>query len=31
MDPVPSLCALLKEKGIKVVEADLPERISGLA
>ena len=31
MDPVPSMCALLEEKGIKVVEADLPERISGLA
>ena len=31
MDPVPSLCALLEEKGIKVVEADLPERINGLA
>ena len=31
MDPVPSLCALLEEKGIKVVEADLPGRISGLA
>ena len=31
MDAVPSLCALLEEKGIKVVEADLPERISGLA
>ena len=31
MDPVPSLCALLEENGIKVVEADLPERISGLA
>ena len=31
MDPVPSLCALLEEKGIKVVDADLPERISGLA
>ena len=31
MDPVPSLCALLEEKGIKVLEADLPERISGLA
>ena len=31
MDPVPSLCALLEEKWIKVVEADLPERISGLA
>ena len=31
MDPVPSLTALLEEKGIKVVEADFPERISGLA
>ena len=31
MDPVPSMCALLEESGIKVVEADLPERISGLA
>ncbi|MYJ09480.1 MAG: ImmA/IrrE family metallo-endopeptidase, partial [Gemmatimonadetes bacterium] len=31
MNPVPSLCALLEDKGIKVVEADLPERISGLA
>ncbi len=31
MDPVPSLCALLEEKRIKVVEADLPERINGLA
>ena len=30
-DPVPSLCALLEEKGIRVIEADLPERISGLA
>ncbi len=30
-DPVPSLCALLEKKGIKVVEADLPERIGGLA
>lgn len=30
MDPVPSLCALLEGKGIKVVEADLPERIDGL-
>lgn len=30
-DPIPSLCALLEDKGIKVVEADLPERISGLA
>jgi len=31
MDPIPSLCELLEEKGIKVVEADLPKRISGLA
>ena len=31
MDPIPSLSALLEEKGIKVVEADLPEHISGLA
>ena len=31
MDPVPSLCALLEEKGIKVVEVELPERINGLA
>ena len=31
MGPVPSLCALLEDKGVKVVEADLPERISGLA
>ena len=31
MDPIPSLSALMEEKGIKVVEADLPERISGLA
>ena len=31
MDPIPSLCRLLEEKGIKVVEADLPESINGLA
>ena len=31
MDPIPSLCELLEEKGIKVVLADLPERINGLA
>jgi len=31
MDPIPSLCALLEDKGIKVVEDDLPERINGLA
>ncbi len=30
-DPVSSLCALLEDRGIKVVEADLPERINGLA
>ena len=31
MGPIPSMCALLEQKGIKVVEDDLPERISGLA
>lgn len=31
LDPIPSLCELLEEKGIKVVEDDLPERINGLA
>ena len=31
LDPIPSMCALLEEKGIKVLEEDLPERISGLA
>ena len=31
MDPIPSLCELLEDKGIKVVEDDLPERINGLA
>lgn len=31
LDPVPSLCALLEDKGILVVEDDLPERINGLA
>ena len=31
MDPIPSLCALLEDNGIKVVEADLPERVNGLA
>ena len=31
MDPIPSMNALLENKGIKVIEADLPERISGLA
>ena len=31
MDPIPSLCDLLEEKRIKVVEADLPESINGLS
>ena len=31
LDPVPSLCALLEDKGIMVIEDDLPERINGLA
>ncbi|MDE2663233.1 MAG: XRE family transcriptional regulator [Gemmatimonadota bacterium] len=31
LDPVPNLCGLLDEKGIKVIEDDLPARISGLA
>lgn len=31
IDPIPSMTALLEEKGLKVVEADLPERINGLA
>ena len=31
MDPIPSLCELLEDKGIKVIEGDLPERINGLA
>ena len=31
LDPVLSLCALLEDKGIMVVEDDLPERINGLA
>ncbi len=30
MDPIPSLCELLEEKGIKVIEDDLPESINGL-
>ena len=30
-DPVPSLCALLEGKGIKVIEDDLPEQVNGLA
>ena len=31
MDPIPSMTLLLEEKGIKVVEANLPERFDGLA
>lgn len=31
MDPIPSLCLLLEEKGIKVVIDDLPQSINGLA
>ena len=31
LDPIPSLCELLEDKGIKVVEADLPESINGLS
>ena len=30
-NPIPSLCELLEDKGIKVVEADLPESINGLS
>lgn len=31
IDPIPSMTALLEDKGIKVIEANLPERINGLA
>ena len=31
LDPIPSLCELLEDKGIKVVEADIPESINGLS
>lgn len=31
MDPIKSLSVLLEDKGIKVIEDDLPERINGLA
>lgn len=31
IDPIPSMTALLEDKGFKVIEADLPERINGLA
>ncbi|WP_299656397.1 XRE family transcriptional regulator [uncultured Jannaschia sp.] len=30
IDPIPSLSALLEEKGIRLVQADLPERFDGL-
>lgn len=30
-EPIPSLCKLLEDKGIKVIEDDLPERVNGLA
>ena len=29
--PIPNLCDLLEGKGLKVVEADLPERVNGLS
>lgn len=31
LDPIPSMTYLLEDKGIKVIEADLPERFDGLA
>jgi len=31
IDPIPSMTALLEDKGLKVIEADLPERVNGLA
>lgn len=31
IDPIPSMTDLLEEKGIKVIEADLPARFDGLA
>lgn len=31
IDPIPSMTALLEEKGLKVIETDLPERINGMA
>ncbi len=30
-DPIPSMAGLLEEKGIRVIEADLPQRFDGLA
>lgn len=29
-DPIPSMTGLLEEKGIKVIEADFPDKVSGL-
>lgn len=31
IDPIPSMTALLEDKGLTVIEADLPERINGMA
>lgn len=31
IDPIPSMTDLLEEKGVKVIEADFPERFDGLA
>lgn len=31
LDPIPSMSRLLEDKGIRVIEADLPERFDGLA
>ncbi len=31
IDPIPSMTGLLEDKGIKVIEADLPRRFDGLA
>ncbi len=31
IDPIPSMAGLLEDKGIKVIEADLPEHFDGLA
>jgi len=31
IDPIPSMTGLLEDKGLKVIEAELPERINGLA
>lgn len=31
LDPIPSMSRLLEDKGIRVVEADLPDRFDGLA